>query len=109
MTGRTDRTRAALSVLDVLGQEYTALRVADFTALERLAPEKERAMQALDWQELSSGDLSALKAAALRNQSLASAVHDGITDARQDLMRLTPPDTFSAYTRDGVRQPLARR
>lgn len=101
----------AADLADLLEREATALRQADFAALEPLVVEKERLVSALAAAaEAPSADLSrALQAQATRNGALLAAAQGGLRAAADRLSSLARPPKLQTYDDAGRRSDLARQ
>ncbi len=96
---------------DLLDLERTALIQGDLTDLDRLVPEKENLIGAInDLQVLDSDDLIRVQKKVVRNQALLNSAAEGIravADRMSELNRVQ--QEFSTYDASGQRNGFVLR
>ncbi len=96
---------------DLLDLERTALIQGDLTDLDRLVPEKENLIGAInDLQVLDSDDLIRVQKKVVRNQALLNSAAEGIravADRMSELNRVR--QEFSTYDASGQRNGFVLR
>lgn len=96
----------AIALTALLADERVALLRADFSALGRLALQKEARMQEMQRNPPAPDILNQLKRDCARNQHLVTAARDGLTQALAALSMLMAPRHATTYGPDGQRACL---
>ncbi len=96
---------------DLLDLERTALVQGDLTDLDRLVPEKENLIGAInDLQVLESDDLIRIQKKVVRNQALLNSAAEGIRTVADRMAELKQVrQEFSTYDASGQRSGFALR
>lgn len=102
--GLFDRQTTLDAAEDLLDRERLAIRAGRFDILERLVPEKQRLVAAIDREHPSAESLARLRSAAERNGKLLEAMKSGVQAAmrRLETARSAGPD-LSTYDQEGRR------
>ncbi len=91
-------------IFDILEAEYRALLAGEFDEIAELLPRKERLIESLASlrHELSAAELTAIKRASARNDTLYTASLEGIRAARLRLSEIVHAGSgLKTYSADG--------
>lgn len=101
-----DRRNKAERLAGLLDRERAALLRGDFTALRRLAEEKERLMTLISREGPAGHRLGAIRSKIARNHALLEAARQGIVSVSRDLGAAATE--FGTYDGAGQRNAAAR-
>jgi len=92
--------------LAMLKAEESALISGNYTILEQLAADKERAAAQLDQHRLSAGQMQRISDQLARNAKLIRAAQDGFEQARATIRALQSQTRATVYDKAGTRQSM---
>lgn len=110
-----DRFQPARQMIALLEHEHRAITTINLDELSRIAPRKEKALEALSRVKLSRSELEVIRRKSARNQTLLEAANKGIRSVRASLTQTRETAaSFATYDSKGrstslVRKPLTNK